>query len=327
VKIGIGKFLRDGLTLAGIESAFRRVTAAITAGFQIEHKEDGTHKAITASAITITEDTGTDEGTGDVTADGDGTFGGDVVALNGTDEVCGIGVLSTVNGAAFQAGEAIRYGVLIGGTSGFWIEQRPIGSPFNGGTNELRLWHLSHDAATPMLRIGLISSVPTIMDGGTGSTAIDLGSATRYLNDVYASQFFRSNYAAAQGEWTTVAHSAGNFTASSGTWTVASGDQIAFAYTLIGKTMTVNFRIDTSSVSATPATLRIAIPGGFTAASDAYNGGLIYNDAGGGYVGGGSIFVIASGTVINLQEVFGTSTWAAATDTTSVLGQITFEIQ
>jgi len=184
VNVGIGKFLRDGLTQAGIESAFRRTVAAITAGFQIEHKENGTHRDITANSLTVTADTATGA-EGGITADGDGVFGGDVVALDGTGGECGIGILATVNGATFQAGEPIRHGLLLAGTTGFWVESRPAASPFNGGTNELRVWHLSHDAATPTLRLGLISSVPTLMDGGTGSAAISLGSATRPAATVY----------------------------------------------------------------------------------------------------------------------------------------------
>jgi hypothetical protein len=56
VRIGIGKFLRDGPTQASIEGAFRRVTAAVSAGFQREHKEDGTHTEITADGLTISSD-------------------------------------------------------------------------------------------------------------------------------------------------------------------------------------------------------------------------------------------------------------------------------
>jgi hypothetical protein len=59
VNIGVGKFLRDGLTLAGIESAFRRLVAGILGGWSVEHNEDGTHGTITVDGITITDDTTT----------------------------------------------------------------------------------------------------------------------------------------------------------------------------------------------------------------------------------------------------------------------------
>ena len=57
MKIGIGRFLKDGLTREGIESAFRRVTAAVTAGFAREHNDDGTHKAVTVEGLTVADNT------------------------------------------------------------------------------------------------------------------------------------------------------------------------------------------------------------------------------------------------------------------------------
>jgi hypothetical protein len=53
VNIGIGKFMRNGLTLESVESAFRRFAAAVTGGFLIQHKEDGTHTAVTCNTLTI----------------------------------------------------------------------------------------------------------------------------------------------------------------------------------------------------------------------------------------------------------------------------------
>lgn len=53
MKIGMGKFLADGLSLEGVEKALRRVTAAITTGFAREHREDGTHTDVTADSLTV----------------------------------------------------------------------------------------------------------------------------------------------------------------------------------------------------------------------------------------------------------------------------------
>ena len=125
------------------------------------------------------------------------------------------------------------------------------------------------------------------------------------------------------GEFTAVAHAGGNFTASSGNWTVASGDQLTFGYSLVGKMMTVVFTIATSSVSATPASLRIAIPGGFTAAKQMYNMALIV-DAGTRVMAEAQ--VAAAGTTIIIAR-FDAANLTASTDTTSVVGQITFEVQ
>ena len=125
------------------------------------------------------------------------------------------------------------------------------------------------------------------------------------------------------GEFTAVAHAGGNFTAATGSWTVASGDQLTFGYSLVGKMLTVVFTIATSSVSATPASLRIAIPGGFTAAKQMYNMCLIVDN---GTRVVGEAQVAAAGTVIIIAR-YDAANLATATDTTSVVGQITFEVQ
>ncbi len=59
MKLGIGKFLKSGLTAESIESALRRMTAAITTGFAREHKDDGTHGTVTVDGITIADNTTT----------------------------------------------------------------------------------------------------------------------------------------------------------------------------------------------------------------------------------------------------------------------------
>lgn len=134
------------------------------------------------------------------------------------------------------------------------------------------------------------------------------------------------NRSFAMGEWTAVTHAAGNFTASTGSWTVDVGDQIEFAYTLVGKTMTVAFDIQTADVSAGTAELRIAIPGGFTAARVAWNPIFIQDN---GITSTGIADVAAGGTYIRLRR-FSTAfgNWTATSgDNQSARGQITFPIQ
>lgn len=64
------------------------------------------------------------------------------------------------------------------------------------------------------------------------------------------------------GEWIDVPYNAANFTASVGTWDVEAGDQIEYSYSIVGKTMFLKFRIQTTNVS-NASQLRVAIPGGF----------------------------------------------------------------
>jgi hypothetical protein len=76
-----------------------------------------------------------------------------------------------------------------------------------------------------------------------------------------------------------VAFAAGNFTASAGTWTVESGDQLTFTYQQRGTTVRFAILINTSTVSGvTTGQLRIAMPNGFVAAAEEHIGVLIYNN-------------------------------------------------
>lgn len=297
-----------------------------------QHKDDGSHASITADDITIVKNTAAGT-TGNLTlggqivgtGSGQNTVVGDLVALQGTGTECGMGVLSTVNGKAFESGEAARTGLLLGGvTNGFWLEVRAAGSPFDSGY-EIRLWNLAWDSTNSALRFGITSSRPVLMDGGTGSTAIDLGSTSRYLHSVYAGQFFRSDYGSAQGEWTAVAYNSGNFTHSSGTWTVDVGDQLTLRYTLNGKTMTLTWYLVTTSVSGTAGTeLRIAIPGSFTANARISNALLAIDN---GAVTMARADAQAGVTYIRIVRQDGANWSNASTNATEVYGEITFEVQ
>lgn len=121
-----------------------------------------------------------------------------------------------------------------------------------------------------------------------------------------------------------VAFDAGHFTANgSMTWTVASGDVVTFAYSQTGKTMTVWFYVQTTTVAGTLNTsLQITIPAGATGARFAVNGAYV-NDNGTASMGFAQ--VSDGGTVITVVKV-NVANFSAATDTTGVRASITFEI-
>jgi len=128
----------------------------------------------------------------------------------------------------------------------------------------------------------------------------------------------------ALGEWTAVAYNSANYTASAGTWTVDSGDQVTYSYTLVGKTLTLVFFIQTTDVSSAAA-LRIAIPDGYTAAKATRNPCQIF-DA--GTVGEGLAYVAAGGTYVSIGSgIAGNNFGVTSADNTYVIGQIVFEIQ
>ena len=75
--------------------------------------------------------------------------------------------------------------------------------------------------------------------------------------------------------WQPVPFAAGNFTANTGTWTVASADQQLFQYSKLGRVMVVNFFLeDTTTGSGMGNELRIALPKGLAASATTFTGPL-----------------------------------------------------
>ena len=67
----------------------------------------------------------------------------------------------------------------------------------------------------------------------------------------------------ATGKWQDVAYFSGDYTQSTGTWTVDQGDQDTYRYAIVGDIMIINVRlVDTSTTAAIPE-LRIRIPEGY----------------------------------------------------------------
>lgn len=128
-----------------------------------------------------------------------------------------------------------------------------------------------------------------------------------------------------QGAWITPTYAGGTYTASTGTWTVDSGDVTSYKYRLIGRTLTFAVRIDTSSVASNGGDLRVGLPAGLTSnmsaqdAAIAFDNSLTTSDVG-----------VASITVgITYVAVFlkGFGNWANATNTTALRFTLTFEVQ
>jgi len=132
-----------------------------------------------------------------------------------------------------------------------------------------------------------------------------------------------------QGSWIVVPFSAGDFTAGGAmTWTVGSGDLLAFRYWLKDTTLAINLDIASSTTGGTPnALLIVKIPGGFTtAAGIAINTTALVNNDGitdqGGY-----IYINASGsTTFNILKITG-ATWANAIDLVNVFTTCLIEVQ
>ena len=130
------------------------------------------------------------------------------------------------------------------------------------------------------------------------------------------------------GAWTSPAFSAGDYPASgSMTWTVASGDVISYSYLQLGKTMFVEFNIQTTTVGGTPSNrLKIKIPNGQIAAkSTQFPIRTIDNNS--APASPGFAEILAAGTTIDCCKDATQSNWSASTDLTYVAGTAVFEVQ
>jgi hypothetical protein len=123
--------------------------------------------------------------------------------------------------------------------------------------------------------------------------------------------------------WITPTYSAGHFTGSGSiTWSVDEGDVRTYAARRVKNTMTVVFSIVTSSVTGSGTQLRLDIPGTRTAAKYTVNPVYIL-DNGNREVGFAHVNISSGNIFIELVD---STTWAAASDTTEVYGEITFEL-
>ena len=127
----------------------------------------------------------------------------------------------------------------------------------------------------------------------------------------------------ADGVWQTVPWAAGNFTASTGAWTVDSADQIHVRYTyLSGNSMLVSFDIRASSVSAVTSYLYLKVPDGKSSLGSSNGGGVGSNN---GAVVPIGVFGLAGPVIYITPGPVGT-TWAISANNTSVGGSIILDV-
>jgi hypothetical protein len=124
--------------------------------------------------------------------------------------------------------------------------------------------------------------------------------------------------------WSTPLFNAAEFLGNgSMTWTVQSADVGTYAYTLDGRTMTLAFTLNGTSVGGTPSSiLRMTIPAG-KVATKAMNVMVRASDNGTPVTAWA--YTDISGIYINVQKI-DFSNWAASTNATTIQGQITFEV-
>lgn len=185
----------------------------------VEHDQDGSHTDIHAHSVSVTKDT-TKGWTGDVTAGGSGSFGGDVVALAGSGRDTGMGSLNALS-ATQPLFDNIRQGMLLlaGMTKGNAFVRRLRSGSFFGGTavNQLSLWDFELSTIAPIIQIGDESGVAAIIDGGGASPGLQIGNNARPVSSVRAGvqKFFEGGRTSGMGQWyaytPTIQFGLGNF--------------------------------------------------------------------------------------------------------------------
>jgi hypothetical protein len=128
-----------------------------------------------------------------------------------------------------------------------------------------------------------------------------------------------------QGAWISTTFASGDYTAATGTWTVASGDVTTNAYRLSGRTFTIGLNITNTENSATTAGLRVAIPLGMTATKAIASYMRVGND-GGSAVAPGFVRVQASATNIEIFPTAGGGSFTGPDTGVFVQGSMSFEV-
>lgn len=163
------------------------------------------------------------------------------------------------------------------------------------------------------IKEGLVVDLNTNLNGTlttVGNTTVG-GSLTLYSSNV--------------GEWTHPAFDAARYTASAGLWTVDSADENEFSYMIVGKTMYVNFRLTSTTVTSTPQELRITIPASKVSAVTHFGQTFWYYDGASPWAIG-QCHVTAGGTTISLGKDPTRPAWSTTANSTDVRGQIVFQI-
>ena len=146
----------------------------------------------------------------------------------------------------------------------------------------LVIWSGPTDVTFTGVADGLVGTYITFKNASTGATMyfanIDGGSSppNRFRNLVtsvntptavggWVTYIHNGNewqlVAHEQGDYITVTYNSGNFTASSGTWTVDSGDQLAFQYWIKGRECWFNIDLTSTTNTGGQVTLRVTLTG------------------------------------------------------------------
>lgn len=145
-----------------------------------------------------------------------------------------------------------------------------------------------------------------------------------YWNGVYATQYFRSDFSAAQGEPLRIPFNAAEFVGSGGAWTVAAGNITTDDYTIVGRRMFYEFDFESTTVAAGATVLTRALPAGIVVAKETRSLSVQLIDN--GVLSLGMVRVGPGGTTIEFYKD-GLGAAYAGAGVTTLRGQFSFFIQ
>jgi len=125
-----------------------------------------------------------------------------------------------------------------------------------------------------------------------------------------------------QGAWITPTYNSANFAPNVGAWLVEAADVSNYSYRVSGRSLTVSWYLQATTVSGLPTVLKITIPNGFTVPVSSLHP-IVHDDAG---VGNAGSFCLLSATTIDCYKAYGAAAFANATNTTRIFGTVTFQV-
>jgi hypothetical protein len=154
---------------------------------------------------------------------------------------------------------------------------------------------------------------------------IEYGGITLLESDVILIGNTDENGVPLDGDYTTPAFDAAIFTAAAGNWTVDSGDVVEFKYLRERKSMKIKGLLATTTVTATPLSLRFTIPLGYTAKTRQAGVAGWYDD-GAGVVVALTYQVFAGDAKVYLYKSHGATNWSTTANATAVAFDIEVEL-
>lgn len=181
------------------------------------------------------------------------------------------------------------------------------------GAGKVFLTHNGVNAIASSKLLNAVTSVATPLAAGSGRAVYEFDSTSagwRLISHI-------------QGAPIAVTYASGNFLVFSGggTWTVDSGDQITFQYTIIDKMCLVQVILDTTSISGTCTRLQIITPVTSVARVDGV--GTLYNNS--ASVGQAIEVFISAASPSLLFNLYGSGALTASTNLTYVRLALMFE--